>query len=1282
MKRKTKRFSALLLAAAMAFGLSMSAFAETATPETALPSVQATAQQAAGRIADQPEAVAGVSVVRRGEGTVQVLLNQNYDDFQEALNTIETLQVDKSNDGADGSVHYDVSIALASDISGSFSVPAYTSNVGSLPTMYFDGHTINVKEGTVLTLEKGAKLYIRDENNYGGIDAGSYPAIRVEDTSQTSLWINGGNYISHGSEIISMDAAYAGLVQVQAGLFNQKLPDYMICPNNEDLSYRQVYKDSYWEVESYETPAPAGAAAKVGSDTYDTLQAAVDAANGSTVTLLQDVTESVVVPDSSSSFTFDLNGYTLKEESGKGYAIRCNNGNSYFQDSSADKTGAVYGTVDFANTKDALNFIRGGNFHATTGPAIITAGGVTVSGGSFYGAANQPVLDTHEGSKTPGYCFMGGSEIRAGEGGKIFDGFDGLTEWNFILTNYCSSENTKFYGDLGISAARIEGGYFDRQVPANLLEEGYTQRQENGMWRVIRDTGNDAATVTGEDGTNDSVDTLGNALRHAAQLSAENNATYTVTLKRDVTENAIASWYTDDANARKSKIELDLAGHTLTAKSADAAALSASGVEIFLRGNEGTINGRVESDSYLWIIHTTVNALEGQPAIANLSKDNDSLSIKGTSVINGAAGQAVIVSNGKTTIGDGSKVVAGKGGVLFQKGEAPAEVCFVLDYCTLYGDLGDADTLGTIQVNASNGKCFTKFDREPSLKVPGYVTAKGSDGLYTYVTAPVSAMVGSKEFQTLQEAIDYAAANGGTPKMIKSLTEDITTAGTMTIDMNGCTLTGNVTAGGTLNLKNGSVNGKVALGSGAALNFTNYNGLDNATLPDGYTLSAVMNADGYYSVVPYDKKLHETVKNAVEKVNAYLAGINSSYKLETLTDDQINALAGKAFGDDSNPINAQYNAIKALDQDALQNHLAETRIGTAYSEAVSTLVNRLYSAANMEVKSANQQVEATVDTTKTELPKTEEKIPEDKQPTKQDAADKAEALKNELTGDNAAVKDFKDNNLTNTVKVTDLPNVQDDSTVELYVQAQLQDIKLSAAVEKDADGSVTEVKLNSQTLVFDVTPMAKVDDHAAVEVANDLLNGGSVVFRLPIPAEVTEKYAKVAHAGDADRYVEIKTEDGKKYIELSATHFSVFTVSFTNELPQPVQPAQPAAPAQSNDSNASSQSTTTTTAPKQDDSTYYTCKACGYHNWTAVDGGYKCDHCGYVESVKQLAGYPNVKGTATVGKTAAAAKTSAKTMTAIPQTSDDMPVTALAVLAVAALLGLGVTAIAKRKHSK
>lgn len=44
-----------------------------------------------------------------------------------------------------------------------------------------------------------------------------------------------------------------------------------------------------------------------------------------------------------------------------------------------------------------------------------------------------------------------------------------------------------------------------------------------------------------------------------------------------------------------------------------------------------------------------------------------------------------------------------------------------------------------------------------------------------------------------------------------------------------------------------------------------------------------------------------------------------------------------------------------------------------------------------------------------------------------------------------------------------------------------------------------------------------------------------------------------------------------------------------------------------------------------DDSQFFTCSRCGYHDWTAVAEGYRCDHCGAV-TTQQLNGYPNVKG--------------------------------------------------------
>lgn len=106
----------------------------------------------------------------------------------------------------------------------------------------------------------------------------------------------------------------------------------------------------------------------------------------------------------------------------------------------------------------------------------------------------------------------------------------------------------------------------------------------------------------------------------------------------------------------------------------------------------------------------------------------------------------------------------------------------------------------------------------------------------------------------------------------------------------------------------------------------------------------------------------------------------------------------------------------------------------------------------------------------------------------------------------------------------------------------------------------------------------------------------------------------------------------------------------------------------------------TTAAPTAtpDDSQYYTCAACGHHNWTATADGYKCDTCGHLET-KQISGYKNVKGT--YAPTASSTKTAAATASTIPQTSDEMPIVPIAIIAIAALLGLGVTAYMKKKQN-
>ena len=134
-------------------------------------------------------------------------------------------------------------------------------------------------------------------------------------------------------------------------------------------------------------------------------------------------------------------------------------------------------------------------------------------------------------------------------------------------------------------------------------------------------------------------------------------------------------------------------------------------------------------------------------------------------------------------------------------------------------------------------------------------------------------------------------------------------------------------------------------------------------------------------------------------------------------------------------------------------------------------------------------------------------------------------------------------------------------------------------------------------------------------------------------------------------------------------------VWFPPEEPTPAPTAAPTAtPAPVEAAPAATAAPTAT----PDDSQYYTCVACGHHNWTATADGYKCDTCGHLET-KQISGYKNVKGT--YAPTASSAKTAAATTSTIPQTSDEMPIVPIAIIAIAALLGLGVTAYMKKKRN-
>ena len=120
----------------------------------------------------------------------------------------------------------------------------------------------------------------------------------------------------------------------------------------------------------------------------------------------------------------------------------------------------------------------------------------------------------------------------------------------------------------------------------------------------------------------------------------------------------------------------------------------------------------------------------------------------------------------------------------------------------------------------------------------------------------------------------------------------------------------------------------------------------------------------------------------------------------------------------------------------------------------------------------------------------------------------------------------------------------------------------------------------------------------------------------------------------------------------------------------------------SNNDNTAGGNTGSTTTQSGSGIVYYTCPACGYHDWTAGADGYKCNHCGYVESVKQLSGYGNVKGVYEPKTSAAAAQSaSAASSSAIPQTGDESQPLVWGALVVVSGAALAALAVYRKKRS-
>ena len=526
------------------------------------------------------------------------------------------------------------------------------------------------------------------------------------------------------------------------------------------------------------THGVSGSVAQVGFKAFNTLQAAIDAAqDGETVTLLADATEDATIA-AGKNITLDLGGKTLTNTNtgkatltiakgatatvksgnivgGTGFYTIQNNGTATLEDvtATAGNNGSSmidnYGTLAVAsgtytggldtvkNEPNAKLTITGGTFTLTKGYSdgftgvVFNYGELTISGGEFiqsdksapYGQA-QVIHTDKDGSAVPSTVISGGT-------------FKNLcsktTAWTVRETNAANG------------ATQVSGGAFNKSVKDCYCAEGFiptSTKDADGNYGVKE--GHYVAQVGSK-----KYETLADAIR----LSAKGK---TITLLTDVEQNSqltIGKSITLDLNGKTIKNTVDIWG-----EKSNAILSITNGAKVTITGN-GTIDAK-ENDCY------TINVVKGDLTIEN-----------GTFYGNVSVVQ---VEEGTLSV---------KGGTfdLHQKWEGSSKY--------LFNCIDDAYAGGSAKVAISGGT-FVGFDPSVSPEgegtsylAPGYAPTDNGDGTYGVVAGV--AQIGSKAYASLQAAID-AAQTGDAVQLIADAVVDATVVvqnkGAITLDLSDKTI--------------------------------------------------------------------------------------------------------------------------------------------------------------------------------------------------------------------------------------------------------------------------------------------------------------------------------------------------------------------------------------------------------------------------------------------------------------------------------------------------------------
>lgn len=307
----------------------------------------------------------------------------------------------------------------------SYSEESRTKNYGkaSLLTLSIDkGSDVTITGNGTIDTELGSNQAY-GINILGGsnltIDNGTfYGAMTAVQVQKGGLVINDGTFLmaptckekvpQYAKYIINcIDAAWkdgSATVSIKGGTFGH---DYSHSPEGEGTSY---LAPGYAPVDNGDgTYGVVAGVAQVAGKAFNTLQAAINAAESDeTIQLLNDTTENVTIA-ASKQITLDLNGHTLNGGTGTAKATILNKGNVTITDTSADKTGTIkrddrgikgetsyyvihnIGTmvIDQANVANNSGYKKANSSGSMVGSSLICNGdddpqaSLTINGGTF-----------------------------------------------------------------------------------------------------------------------------------------------------------------------------------------------------------------------------------------------------------------------------------------------------------------------------------------------------------------------------------------------------------------------------------------------------------------------------------------------------------------------------------------------------------------------------------------------------------------------------------------------------------------------------------------------------------------------------------------------------------------------------------------------------------------------------------------------------------------------------------------------------------------------------------